>query len=119
MMVLSALLVVILDIIFAKNQKNTMIWNYHYFFRLHSDVSGGAWCPAKTVSRDTPAEYLEVDLMSMHVITATYTQGRFGNGRGQEYAEHYRIQYWRPGLTDFIDYHDNLGRKVRWERKSL
>ena len=41
------------------------------------------------------------------------SQGRFGNGRGQEYAEHYRIQYWRPGLTDFIDYHDNLGRKVR------
>ena len=81
-------------------------------FRLHSDASGGAWCPAKTVSRDTPAEYLEVDLTSMHVITATYTQGRFGNGRGQEYAEAYKIQYWRPGLTNFIDYHDSLGRKV-------
>ena len=48
----------------------------------------------------------------MHVITATYTQGRFGNGRGQEYAEAYKIQYWRPGLTNFIDYHDSLGRTV-------
>ena len=84
----------------------------HFLNRLHSDVSGGAWCPAKTVSRDTPAEYLEVDLKTMHVITATYTQGRFGNGRGQEYAEAYKIQYWRPGLTHFIDYHDAIGRKV-------
>ena len=84
----------------------------HFLHRLHSDVSGGAWCPAKTVSRDTPAEYLEVDLQTMHVITATYTQGRFGNGRGQEYAEAYKIQYWRPGMTHFIDYHDAIGRKV-------
>jgi discoidin domain receptor family protein 2 len=85
-------------------------------FRLHSDSSGGAWCPAKPVSRDSEnTEYLEVDLGSMHVISKTLTQGRFGNGRGQEYAEAYKIQYWRPGMVNFIDYRDSLGRMVSYK----
>ena len=59
-------------------------------------------------------EYLEIDLGSMHVISKTLTQGRFGNGRGQEYAEAYKIQYWRPGMVNFIDYRDSLGRMVSY-----
>ena len=65
------------------------------------------------MSRDSEnTEYLEIDLGSMHVISKTLTQGRFGNGRGQEYAEAYKIQYWRPGMVNFIDYRDSLGRMV-------
>ena len=81
--------------------------------RLHADSSGGAWCPAKTVSRDTPPEWIEVDFgEKMHVVTSALTQGRFGNGRGQEFAEAFKIQYWRPGMTNFKDYQDHRGRKV-------
>ena len=39
----------------------------------------------------------------MFVVTSVLTQGRFGNGRGQEYAEAFKIKYWRPGMTNFKD----------------
>lgn len=48
----------------------------------------------------------------MHVITAVFTQGRFGNGRGAEFIEAYTLYYWRPGMTDFFLYRDSLGRTV-------
>ncbi len=48
----------------------------------------------------------------MHVVTAVLTQGRFGNGRGAEYTEAYKLDYWRPGMTDFIQYHDSIGRTI-------
>lgn len=44
-------------------------------------------------------EYLEVDLRKIYALTATRTQGRFGNGQGQEYAEEFFLDYWRPGFT--------------------
>ncbi|CAG5082475.1 Similar to DDR2: Discoidin domain-containing receptor 2 (Homo sapiens), partial [Cotesia congregata] len=40
-------------------------------------------------------EYLEIDLTTNHLITWTETQGRFGNGQGQEYAEAFFLEYWR------------------------
>lgn len=43
-------------------------------------------------------EYLQIDLLQPHVITAVRTQGRFGRGQGQEYTEAYVIEYWRPGM---------------------
>ena len=57
-------------------------------------------------------EWIEVNLGGMHVITAVLTQGRFGNGRGAEFTEAYKLQYWRPSLTDFIEYRDSIGRTV-------
>ena len=48
----------------------------------------------------------------MHVVTGVKTQGRFGNGRGAEFTEAYKLHYWRPGMTDFIEYRDSLGRTV-------
>ena len=57
-------------------------------------------------------EWIEVDLGSMHVITAVWTQGRFGNGRGAEFTEAYKLQYWRPSMTDFVEYRDSMGRTV-------
>ena len=84
-----------------------------FFFRLNGDRNGGAWCSASPVSRELGTkEWIEVDLGSMHCITGIMTQGRFGNGRGVEYTEAYKLNYWRPGMTDFVEYHDNIGRSV-------
>lgn len=53
-------------------------------------------------------EYLEVNLHELHVITGTKTQGRFGNGQGQEYAEEFMLDYWRPGF----------GKWLRWRGRN-
>jgi hypothetical protein len=56
-------------------------------------------------------EYLEIDLSRNHLITLTETQGRFGNGQGQEYAEGFLIEYWRDTLNQWVVYNEN-GTKV-------
>ncbi|KAK6628865.1 hypothetical protein RUM43_002682 [Polyplax serrata] len=75
--------------------------------RLRNDKNGGAWCPKKMVDKEA-TEYLEVNLHVLHVITGTKTQGRFGNGQGQEYAEEFMLEYWRPGSSEW----------VRWRNRS-
>ncbi|XP_058799560.1 discoidin domain-containing receptor 2-like [Phymastichus coffea] len=62
--------------------------------RIRQEKNGGAWCPKAQISSDI-REYLEVDLTKDHLITWTETQGRFGNGEGQEYAETFFLEYWR------------------------
>jgi len=59
-------------------------------------------------------EYLEVNLHTMHVVVAVQTQGRFGNGLGQEYAEVYLLEYWRPGLNSntWARWKDRSGKQV-------
>ncbi|XP_039286275.1 discoidin domain-containing receptor 2 [Nilaparvata lugens] len=79
--------------------------------RVRTEVGGGAWCPKMQVTAE-PKEWLEVDLHSVRVITAVETQGRFGNGQGQEYAEAYLLEYWRPRLGKWVRYHDNKGQEV-------
>jgi hypothetical protein len=79
---------------------------------LNSDTQGGAWCPREPVSQEKEDQYLEVDLGSTHVIAEVLTQGRFANGQGQEYAQAYRIHYWRPGLLEFKEYRDSMGKTV-------
>jgi discoidin domain receptor family protein 2 len=82
--------------------------------RLNSDTQGGAWCPREPVSREKEDQYLEVNLATTHVITEVLTQGRFANGQGQEYAQAYRIHYWRQGLLEFKEYRDSMGKTVRY-----
>ena len=62
---------------------------------------------------------------TVHIITGTETQGRFGNGRGAEFAEAYLISYWRPELNRWVRYRDHTGNEVnsdfnttacKWER---
>ncbi|XP_076066528.1 discoidin domain-containing receptor 2-like isoform X2 [Oratosquilla oratoria] len=73
--------------------------------RLNVDKNGGAWCPKEMVGKDEGSkDYLEIDLKTVHVISATETQGRFGNGQGVEYVELYMIEYWRPGLSNWYTY---------------
>ena len=92
---------------------NTPTWLNRYLIpRLNSDIQGGAWCPREPVSRDKEDQYLEVDLGSTHVIAEVLTQGRFANGQGQEYAQAYRLHYWRQGLVEFKEYRDSVGKTV-------
>ena len=65
------------------------------------ETEGGAWCPVGVTEKGS-RHFLEIDLTSVHVITYAGTQGRFGNGNGKEYTENYRLEYWRPGLPDFV-----------------
>lgn len=55
---------------------------------------------------------VQIDLQTVHLITATETQGRFGNGQGAEFAENYKISYWRPELNNWIRYRDHTGNEV-------
>lgn len=61
---------------------------------------------------DALKEYLQVDLLSTHVITAIRTQGRFGKGQGQEYTETYVLEYWRPGFTTWKRWKNTQGKEV-------
>lgn len=48
----------------------------------------------------------------MHMITATETQGRFGNGQGVEFTEAYVLEYWRPRLSKWKRYRNYLGEEI-------
>jgi len=75
--------------------------------RLNSEEGGGAWCPDTIVSSNQEKQqYLEIDLLVDHVISSVVLQGRFANGVGQEYAEHYMLQFWRRGMDRFAEYRD-------------
>ncbi|XP_026476232.1 discoidin domain-containing receptor tyrosine kinase B-like, partial [Ctenocephalides felis] len=78
---------------------------------IRQEKNGGAWCPKAQISGEVH-EYLEVDLVRDHLITWTETQGRFGNGQGQEYAEAFLVEYWRAALDRWVIYKDARGDKV-------
>lgn len=79
--------------------------------RVRTEILGGAWCPQKQATTE-PEEWIQIDLKTVHVITAAGTQGRFGNGQGVEYAEAYMLKYWRPRLSRWIGYHNTKGEEV-------
>lgn len=79
--------------------------------RVRVEKNGGAWCPKPQVTNE-PREWLEIDLHSVHYITGTGTQGRFGNGDGVEYAEAYILEYWRPKLGKWVRYRTLRGEEV-------
>ncbi|KAL0966799.1 hypothetical protein UPYG_G00300280 [Umbra pygmaea] len=67
----------------------------------------GAWCP-KIMAE---AEFLQVDLRSLHFITLVGTQGRHADGMGNEFAQRYRIKYSRDG-TRWVAWQDRKGSQV-------
>ncbi len=81
-------------------------------------MSGGAWCP-KTPVGPGVREWLQVDLGQEYLLTRAGTQGRYGQGRGQEYAEQFLLEYWRPGFGDeeeeenWAVYRNHTGHRVR------
>ncbi|XP_066156876.1 discoidin domain-containing receptor 2-like [Euwallacea fornicatus] len=79
--------------------------------RIRTENEGGAWCPQSQADPDTK-EWIEIDLHSVHLITATETQGRFGNGQGVEYSEAYKLEYYRPRLNKWIRYRAETNEDV-------
>lgn len=85
---------------------------FSLYISIRTESHGGAWCPKQEATSD-PKEWLEINLHSVHVITAVETQGRFGNGQGQEYTEAYQLEYWRPKLGKWKRYRNFKGDEVR------
>lgn len=79
--------------------------------RLNKEINGGAWCPKNQINKDVH-EYLEINLHTLHVITEVATQGRFGNGQGQEYVEEYMLEYWRPGVPRWLRFTNRQGLHI-------
>ena len=75
--------------------------------RLNQDDGGGAWCPRQ--SHFARLDYLEIDLLQDHVISAVIVQGRFANGLGKEFATHFMVKFWKEGYRKFEDYRDENG----------
>lgn len=103
-----------------KNQRHVVamfliLYFFFFYFRLKNDKSGGAWCPKKMVTKEA-LEYLEVDLHDLHVITGTKTQGRFGNGQGQEYVEEFMLDFWRPGFNKWMRWKSRNRKEVSWKK---
>ncbi|EEB18970.1 discoidin domain receptor, putative [Pediculus humanus corporis] len=78
---------------------------------VRTEINGGAWCPKEPTTAE-PKEWLEINLHTVHVITSTETQGRFGNGQGMEYTEAYILEYWRPKIGKWVRYRDVNGTEV-------
>ena len=58
------------------------------------------------------SEWLQIDLGSVHAITTSETQGRFGNGQGVEFSESYMLEYFRPRLGKWVRYRSREGEDV-------
>lgn len=80
-------------------------------FRLKVERAGGGWCPKQQIEKGV-REFIEIDLVDVHVVTGVQTQGRYDRGRGQEYVEEYLLEYWRPGLEEWKEY-------KRWDGKHV
>eukprot|EP00095_Tigriopus_kingsejongensis_P010264 snap_masked-scaffold178_size283195-processed-gene-1.2 protein:Tk10264 transcript:snap_masked-scaffold178_size283195-processed-gene-1.2-mRNA-1 annotation:"epithelial discoidin domain-containing receptor 1-like" len=79
--------------------------------RIRQDSFGGAWCPKSTITPKVK-EWIQIDLRRDYRITRTGTQGRFGGGRGQEYAELFILEYWRNSTGKWITYQNHSGHEV-------
>ena len=93
--------------------------NLHILFfptRLRKDFFGGAWCPKATIAPGV-REWIQIDLKRSYRITRTATQGRYGSGHGKEYAEAFKLEYWRPefgnGEDSWRTYKNHTGHSVR------
>eukprot|EP00096_Caligus_rogercresseyi_P011414 TRINITY_DN4481_c0_g1_i2.p1 TRINITY_DN4481_c0_g1~~TRINITY_DN4481_c0_g1_i2.p1 ORF type:complete len:680 (+),score=197.66 TRINITY_DN4481_c0_g1_i2:156-2195(+) len=79
--------------------------------RINKDTFGGAWCPKKPVEKGV-REWIEIDLHKDYRITRTGTQGRYGGGRGREYAEEFIFEYWRAGMSEWRVYRNHSGHEI-------
>jgi discoidin domain receptor family protein 2 len=81
--------------------------------RLNTEAGGGAWCPKSQIENtNESAEYLEIDLLSDHIISSVLIQGRYGNGLGQEFAEFFAFEYRSSIDQQYIRYTDEKGISV-------
>lgn len=81
---------------------------------MKAERAGGAWCPKQQIEPGVQ-EWIQVDFGSVNLVAGAQTQGRYDRGRGQEYAEGYTLQYWRPGFDSWREYARWDGKKVGGE----
>jgi discoidin domain receptor family protein 2 len=97
-----------------RGKPNFDIFLKNIYFRVRVEKGGGAWCPRPAIQHNV-REWLEVALPSGHgpfLVTASETQGRFGNGQGQEFAEAFIIEYWRHHLNRWVIYKNANSHQV-------
>lgn len=80
------------------------------------EKGGGAWCPRPAIQHNV-REWIEVALPGHihhqpHLVVASETQGRFGNGQGQEFAEAFIIEYWRHEIGRWVTYKSATGHQI-------
>lgn len=90
---------------------SSLFFTLSTFPRIRTDEQGGAWCPKNMIAKDG-SEWLQIDLGSVHAITTSETQGRFGNGQGVEFSESYMLEYFRPRLGKWVRYRSREGEDV-------
>ncbi|XP_078497824.1 epithelial discoidin domain-containing receptor 1 [Lissotriton helveticus] len=78
--------------------------------RMDTSEGDGAWCPSGPVFPNNE-EFLQVDLRGLYFITLVGTQGRHGNGHGNEFARFYKLQYSRDGHK-WMCWKDRWGNEV-------
>ncbi|GMT34505.1 hypothetical protein PFISCL1PPCAC_25802 [Pristionchus fissidentatus] len=64
------------------------------------ESGSGAWCPAGQISA-TSREFIEIDLRETTMLTGVKTMGRYDDGRGNEFARFYRVEYWRESVGEW------------------
>ncbi|KAK3610982.1 hypothetical protein CHS0354_015099 [Potamilus streckersoni] len=79
--------------------------------RIRTELHGGAWCPKLTINKGS-YEYLQIDLERLMVITQVEVQGRFGNGKGKEYATHFLLEYQREDDGEWIRFKNKTGNEI-------
>lgn len=60
---------------------------------------------------------LQVSFNKTHLISAVQVQGRYDNGRGQEYTEEFEVEYWREGFQMWRKYYRFDGKSVSQSQK--
>ncbi|XP_048779029.2 discoidin domain-containing receptor 2-like isoform X2 [Ostrea edulis] len=78
--------------------------------RIRKEWKGGAWCPKEMIDKYS-YEYLQIDLDKLMVITKVETQGRFGNGLGQEYTEEFLLEYQREDDGEWIRFRNRQAKE--------
>ena len=82
--------------------------------RLRGSQGAGAWCPEGMVGGvNSSQQFLEVELPSRKLVTALETQGRWDEGRGQEFVPWVAVWVFRDG-EGWTQYRDGEGRE-EWE----
>ncbi|VVC28233.1 Coagulation factor 5/8 C-terminal domain,Tyrosine-protein kinase, active site,Protein kinase [Cinara cedri] len=111
MKIIISMSIIMYDIVNNVTNDKSLTNFWQSIIKLKVERAGGGWCPKPAVEQGV-REWLQVDFKKVHMITGIQTQGRFGNGRGLEYAEEYTIEYLRPGLSDWKPY-------KRWDGKQI
>ncbi|KRX94918.1 Discoidin domain-containing receptor 2 [Trichinella pseudospiralis] len=95
----------------ARRRPGQQLSSPNWASSIRTEQLGGAWCPRRQIRPDVH-EWIQVDLGAARIVTAIETQGRYGDGLGQEFTTGYSVEYWRPGLHGWYRYRNQHGQEV-------